>query len=161
MERVVKNFHNVIGFRLAPISAMILIFFAFSSDTMVPVAIFAAFLVLGMAFMFIGWMRDKKLARLKSGGIAYDADNVDFAPVNLIRLRGQITFRAYFTYTDAKSITHTTKTRWYCLRLGHSDIGLTPLDEFYFSAKVYVNPNKARDYAAEMFVEGEREGDEL
>ncbi|MCL2375884.1 MAG: hypothetical protein FWC76_00670 [Defluviitaleaceae bacterium] len=152
MERKIASFHSVMGLRMALISAALAIL-ALINSVLTIFIILAAFFALGIAFLLIGWMRGKRLAHLQASGAAYDADSIDYAPVYLLRVWGYITFRAYFTYTDDKGAEHTTKTRWYCLCLGHSDVNFTPLDEFHLSAKIYVNPDDMRDYAVDMHAE--------
>jgi len=152
MQRQVKSFHNVIGLRIAFISAAFAIL-GLANSVPTFAAIFAMFFALGILFLFIGWARDRKLVSLQAHGTAYDADSIDYAPVYLLRIWGYITFRAYFTYVDSNGAEHITKTRWYCLRLGRSDVNHTPLDEFNLSAKVYVSPDNIQDYAVGICAE--------
>jgi len=120
------------------------------------VSIFATLFVLGAIFWATGQLRERKLARLQSEGKVYDADSIDYAPVHLLNLlltRDYTVFQAYFNYTDHKGVSYATKTRWYSVRLGRNDTYFTPLDDFKFTAKIYVNPNNSRDYAVDLYAE--------
>ena len=160
MEQRIKNFHNVMGLRIIIASTIlggIFIAVSFNSGQMMTViAVCAAFFALGAMFLCIGQIRERGLARLRAEGAAYDADSIDYAPVYWIStfwLRDYAVFRAYFSYTDHRGVLHATKTRWYAMKLDKKETHLTPLDNFGFSAKVYVNPGNLRDYAMELHVE--------
>ena len=156
MNQKIKNFYSAMGQRIMLVSAMLgaisSIGLLHSDQVLVLVGIFAALFILGAAFFGVGQLKERKLVRLRAEGTAYDADSIDYAP-SFSPMRDYSIFRAYFSYTDHEGIVRTTKTRRYALRLGRSETQLTPLDEFKFSAKVYVNPVNPRDYGVDLYVE--------
>jgi len=161
MEQRIKNFHSVMGLRIMIASIMlgvILVIALRDTEQATPVAVvFGALFVLGAAFIAAGRHRERNLVRLRANGNPYDADSIDYAPanwINMMLIRDYAVFRACFNYIDHSGDMHTTGTRWYAVKLDKTETYLTPLDNFKFSAKVYVNPDSTRDYAVEMFVEG-------
>ena len=123
-----------------------------SDQVAVLVGFFAALFVLGAAFFGLGQLKELKLARLRTGGTAYDADSIEHAPA-FSPMRDYLVFRAYFGYTDHEGIARTTKTRRYALRLGRNQTNTMPLEEFKFSAKVHINPGNPQDYGVDLYVE--------
>jgi len=157
-----QDFHMLMGFRVAIMAAVLLVvaiigFINPNAELLsfiLPLC--SAFFGIALGFWLIGMHRQRMLARLQTQGTAYDADNVDYASANMLNmtfLRDHLAFRAYFSYTDKSGDTHTTGTRWYALRLDKTETYLTPLDNFTFTARVYVNPDNTRDYSVELYVE--------
>jgi len=130
---------------------------SFGLDRMMSVAtLFSVMFALGAVLSGIGRLRQRQLARLRTQGTAYDADSIDYMPsqmVNMLWARDYLVFHAYFSYTDHKGSVHTTKTRRYAMRLDRSETQFVSLEEFVFSARVYVNPNNPRDYAVVLRME--------
>jgi hypothetical protein len=98
--------------------------------------------IVGTVLFVKGKLRDKKLARLKSQGIYYNADIVEIIPNKYVRYGSYLTAKVECVYTDANNCTCLVQSDYFLLTILDSKETL--------NANLYTSQDNHKDYIIEL-----------